>query len=71
MELLSGFEVIGQLPELHPTNFQYRNPSIEPITTPAPGIQYFFIASIAFIVRLIPLFFTVFTELFFVRKKQV
>lgn len=32
--LFVGFEVIAQLPELHPTNFQYKKPAINPTGIP-------------------------------------
>ena len=32
--LLIGFDVMAQLPELHPTKFQYIQPAIAPINNP-------------------------------------
>jgi uncharacterized protein affecting Mg2+/Co2+ transport len=41
-ELITGEEVIGQVPELQPTNRQYRKPPAAPITTPMIVTQFFF-----------------------------
>jgi hypothetical protein len=40
---LNGFEVIAQVPELHPIKFQYNQPAIAPIMIPIRLPWYFFI----------------------------
>lgn len=42
IELMTGEEVIGQEPELHPTNRQYKKPPTAPITIPKIVIQFLF-----------------------------
>jgi len=42
MELAMGEEVIGQVPESHPTYSQYRYPLIAPIIPPRKYSQFYF-----------------------------
>lgn len=39
IELLTGEDVIGQVPVVQPINFQYRNPPVAPSTIPSSVSQ--------------------------------
>lgn len=48
-----GLEVMAQVPEAHPTNFQYRKPAKAPTKTPEIVIIFFFIKSLIILFSLI------------------
>jgi len=61
--LFVGFEVMAQLPELHPTNFQYRKPDINPkgipiINNKLDFIKFFIIDIVSFHGMMLLFFFS-------------
>ena len=56
IELITGEDVIGQLPLLQPTNRQYRKPATPPVNIPIVVSKLFFVNNLNLFIAVIALF---------------